>query len=137
MKKIFLTMTLFFATLIVSAQFIVVTNINQPADDAEWEVSNFTDNIGIGYQLNDDVTIGAIKNGDDYDLFGRYIVNQGIYALVQAPTEDAIDNLNVGIGYSLSLWKGLNIEPNYSIGLKEDEDGEREGKFNIGLSYRF
>ena len=104
MKKIFLTMTLFFATLIVSAQFIVVTNINQPADDAEWEVSNFTDNIGIGYQLNDDVTIGAIKNGDDYDLFGRYIVNQGIYALVQAPTEDAIDNLNVGIGYSLSLW---------------------------------
>ena len=137
MKKIFLTMTLFFATLIVSAQFIVVTNINQPADDAEWEVSNFTDNIGIGYQLNDDITIGAIKNGDDYDLFGRYIVNQGIYALVQAPTEDAIDNLNVGIGYSLSLWKGLNIEPNYSIGLKEDEDGEREGKFNIGLSYRF
>lgn len=137
MKKLFLTMTLAFATIIASAQFMIVTNINQPADDAEWEVSNFTDNMGIGYQLNDDMIIGVTKNGDDYNLFGRYIVNQGIYASVQAPTEDAMDNLTVGIGYSLSLWKGINVEPNYSIGLKEDEDGEREGKFNIGLSYRF
>ena len=34
-------------------------------------------------------------------------------------------------------WKGLNVEPNYSMGLKEDENEEREGTFNLGLSYKF
>ena len=35
------------------------------------------------------------------------------------------------------VWKGLHVEPNYSVGLKEDENGEREGSFNLGLSYEF
>jgi len=48
-----------------------------------------------------------------------------------------MDNLTVGLGYSFNVWKGLNVEPNYSMGLKEDEAGEREGTFNLGLSYRF
>ena len=51
--------------------------------------------------------------------------------------EETTDNLTVGVGYSYNVWKGLNVEPNYSIGLKEDENGEREGTFNLGLSYRF
>ena len=60
-----------------------------------------------------------------------------MYVSVQAPTEEMLDNLTVGIGYSYDVWKGLHVEPNYSIGLKEDENGERDGSFNIGLSYKF
>ena len=41
------------------------------------------------------------------------------------------------LGYSFNAWKGLYVEPNYSMGLKEDENGEREGTFNLGLAYRF
>ena len=136
MKKVFLTMTLAFATMIASAQFMVVTNINQPSDSTEWGVSNFTDNIGIGYKIDDNTTLGVMKNGEDYDLWGRYQMKL-VYLSFQAPTEDMVDNMNIGIGYSLSVWDGLNIEPNYSMPLKEDEDGNREGSFKLGLSYKF
>jgi opacity protein-like surface antigen len=51
--------------------------------------------------------------------------------------EEMMDNLTVGLGYSYNVWKGLNVEPNYSMGLKEDENGERAGSFNLGLSYKF
>jgi opacity protein-like surface antigen len=137
MKKLFLTMAVIFSTLIASAQFMVVTTVNQPADSAEWGMDNFTDNLGIGYYVNDRCVVGVVKNGDDYDLFGRYLVNENVYASVQAPTEEMLANLTVGLGYSFNLWKGVCVEPNYTMGLKEDDDGEREGKFNIGLSYRF
>tara|TARA_R100000789_G_scaffold54423_1_gene53313 strand:- start:298 stop:711 length:414 start_codon:yes stop_codon:yes gene_type:complete len=137
MRKLCLTTIIALITLCASAQFMVVTTVNQPVDSAEWGVNNFTDNMGIGYQMNDNIVIGMIKNGENYDLFGRYLMNGGLYASLQAPTEEMMDNLTLGFGYSLVLWKGLNLEPNYSMGLKEDEDGEREGSFNIGLSYRF
>ena len=130
-------MAVIFSSLIASAQFMVVTTVSQPADSAEWGMGNFTDNIGIGYYVNDRCVVGVVKNGDDYDLFGRYLVNENVYASVQAPTEEMLDNLTVGLGYSFMLWKGVCVEPNYTMGLKEDDDGEREGKFNIGLSYRF
>ena len=100
--------------------------------------------MGIGYAINDKWTVGLITAGEDslgdknYDLFGRYNWNANTYISVQAPTENTTDNLTVGVGYSLVVWKGLAIEPNYSIGLKEDETtGERDGTFNLGLSYRF
>ena len=137
MKKLFFTAMIAFTTLCASAQFMVVTNVSQPADSAQWGVSNFTDNMGIGYQLNDDMVVGVMKNGEDYDVFGRYLMNENMYVSIQAPTEEMTDNMTIGLGYSLGLWKGLCVEPNYSMGLKEDENGEREGKFNIGLSYRF
>ena len=137
MKKLFLTMAVIFSTLIASAQFMVVTTVSQPADSAEWGMDNFTDNLGIGYYVNDRCVVGVVKNGDDYDLFGRYLVNENVYVSVQAPTEEMLDNLTVGLGYSFTLWKGVCVEPNYTMGLKEDDDGEREGEFNIGLSYRF
>ena len=136
MKKLFLTMTLALSTIFASAQFMVVTTIDMPEDDAEWEMSNITDNIGIGYQLNDKITIGAVKNGEDYDLFGRYQLKMG-YVSVQAPTEDMADNLKLGVGYSLHVWNSLYIEPNYSMPLKENEDGNREGEFKLGIGYRF
>tara|TARA_R100000008_G_scaffold26150_1_gene14231 strand:+ start:19271 stop:19684 length:414 start_codon:yes stop_codon:yes gene_type:complete len=137
MKKTILTIITACSTLLASAQFMVVTTVSQPADTASWEMSNFTDNMGIGYQMNDKMVLGFVKNGEDYDLFGRYLMNDKMYISGQAPTEEMMDNLTIGVGYSMSVWKGLNIEPNYSMGLKEDENGEREGKFNIGLSYRF
>ena len=132
-----------FTTIFASAQFMVVTTYNAPEDGAEWEMTSLTDNMGLGYALNDTWTVGLIKAGEDslgdasYDLWGRYNWNKNVYVSVQAPTEDMMDNLTVGIGYSYNVWKGLNVEPNYSMGLKEDEEGEREGSFNLGLSYKF
>jgi len=144
MKKLILTMAVVaFTTLFASAQFMVVTSYNAPEDGAEWEMTSLTDNMGLGYAVNDTWTVGLIKAGEDslgdasYDLWGRYNWNANVYVSVQAPTEEMMDNLTVGIGYSYNVWKGLNVEPNYSMGLKEDEEGEREGSFNLGLSYKF
>ena len=144
MKKLFLTMAVAFSTLIASAQFMVVTTYNAPEDGAEWEMTSLTDNLGVGYTLNNGkCVIGLMKAGEDslgdasYELWGRYNWNQNMYVSVQAPTEEMMDNLTVGVGYSYNVWKGVCIEPNYSMGLKEDDNGEREGSFNLGLSYKF
>ena len=144
MKKLILTMAVVaFTTLFASAQFMVVTSYNAPEDGAEWEMTSLTDNMGIGYAVNDTWTVGLISAGEDslgdasYDLWGRYNWNKNVYVSVQAPTEDMMDNLTVGVGYSYNVWKGLNVEPNYSMGLKEDENGERASSFNLGLSYKF
>ena len=144
MKKLILTMAVVaFTTLFASAQFMVVTTYNAPEDGAEWEMTSLTDNMGIGYSVNDTWTVGLISAGEDslgdasYDLWGRYNWNKNVYVSVQAPTEDMMDNLTVGVGYSYNVWKGLNVEPNYSMGLKEDEEGERASSFNLGLSYKF
>ena len=135
MNKLFLTMTLALVTMFASAQIMVITTVEQPADDAEWEMSNFTDNLGIGYQLNEKVTIGAVKNGEDYDLWGRYQLKMG-YLSVQAPMEEMTDNLNVGVGCSLQVWNSLYVEPSYSMPLKEDGEGNREGAFKLGVAYK-
>ena len=144
MRNLFLTLTLACATLFAGAQnFMVVTTYNAPEDGADFELSSLTDNMGIGYKINDTWTVGLIAAGEDsvgdknYDLWGRYNWNANMYVSVQAPTEEMMDNLTVGLGYSFNAWKGLYIEPNYSMGLKEDENGEREGTFNLGLAYRF
>ena len=144
MKKLILTMAVVaFTTIFASAQFMVVTTYNAPEEGAEWEMTSLTDNMGIGYAVNDTWTVGLIKAGEDslgdasYDLWGRYNWNKNVYVSVQAPTEEMMDNLTLGLGYSYNVWKGLNVEPNYSMGLKEDENGEREGSFNLGLSYKF
>ena len=132
----FLTMALAFVTMFASAQFMVVTTIDQPEEGADWEMSNITDNIGIGYQLNDKITVGAVKSGEDYNLWGRYKINF-LYISVQAPTDSIADNLRVGVGYSLKVWKDLYVEPNYSMPLNEDSEGNREGALKLGVAYRF
>ena len=144
MRNLFLTLTLACATLFAGAQnFMVVTTYNAPEDGADFELSSLTDNMGIGYKINDTWTVGLIAAGEDsvgdknYDLWGRYNWNANMYVSVQAPTEEMMDNLTIGLGYSFNAWKGLYVEPNYSMGLKEDENGEREGTFNLGLAYRF
>jgi len=136
-----LTSAIAFATLFASAQnFMVVTTFD---GDQEETMDKVSQNLGFGYALNNTWTLGLIQAGEDidgemtYDLFGRYNWNKDMYVSFQAPTEETMDNLTVGLGYSYNVWKGLNVEPNYSMGLKEDEDGEREGTFNLGLSYKF
>ena len=140
MKKLILTSAVALMTLVASAQFTVVTTYD---GDQEETMDKVTQNFGIGYAVNDTWTVGLIQNGEDaegetvYDLWGRYNLKNNAYISLQAPQEDMMDNLTVGIGYSFNVWNGLNIEPNYSMGLKEDENEEREGTFNLGLSYKF
>ena len=141
MKKVFLTVAVALTTLFASAQnFTVVTTYDGDQEDM---MDKMTQNFGFGYAVNDTWTLGMITAGEDslgdatYDLWARYSMNGDMYLSLQAPTEDMMDNMTVGIGYSINVWKGLNVEPNYSMGLKEDEDGEREGTFNLGFSYKF
>ena len=129
----FLTMALAFVAMVSSAQFIAVTTINQPEEGAEWEMSNITDNMGIGYQFNDKMTVGVVKNGEDYDVWGRYNINF-MYVVVQAPTDSTMmDNASIGVGYSLRVWNKLYVEPSYMMQMKENDGG----KLKLGVAYRF
>ena len=145
MNKLFLTMTFALCTIIASAQgLMVVTTYEAPEEGAEWEMSSLTDNMGVGYVLNGGKYVVGLMQADKdslgeatYGLWGRYSWNKDMYVSVQMPMEEMMDNLTVGVGYSYAAWKGLCIEPNYSMGLKEDENGERQGSFNLGVSYKF
>ena len=121
-----------FVTMFASAQFMVITTIDQPEEGAKWETSNITDNMGIGYVLNDKITVGIVKNGEDYDIWGRYNINS-MYVVVQAPTDSITDAANIGVGYSLNVWDKLYLEPSYSMPMKENSGGI----FKIGVAYRF
>jgi hypothetical protein len=137
MKKVFFTAALAMTTLFASAQFMVITTIQEAADDADgFEMEQVTDNIGFGYVLSDQLTVGLQKAGeDDYDLWVRYNFGDNMWATLQAPTEEASDNLSVGVGYSLNVWNALWVEPSYTMSLSDDNDDE--GTLNLGLAYRF
>ena len=137
MKKLFLIASFVFATMFASAQFMVVTTMTQPADGEEWGMSNITEKMGVGYMLNDKMNLGVVKNGDAMDLWGRYNLSFA-WVTMQAPTDSTMmDNMNIGIGYSLKVWNALYVEPSYMIPMKENSEGNREGKFKIGVAYRF
>jgi hypothetical protein len=142
MKKVLLTAAIAFSTLFASAQFMVVTTYD---GDQEESMDKITANMGIGYMVNDAFTVGLAKGavnaeGDDtYDLWARYNISQveGAYASLQMPTEDGSENMNIGVGFAFNVWNGLYVEPNYTMPTSEDDEGNREGSFNFGLSYRF
>lgn len=137
MKKMFLTAVVALSTLAASAQFMVVTTYD---GDQEETMDQLTANMGIGFEVMDGITVGVVKSGEEYDVWGRYDLGSfmnGAYASVQAPTEDATDNMKVGVGMTVNVWNGLNVEPNYTMPAKSDDNGDREGSFNIGLSYSF
>ena len=129
MKKTILTTVVALFCLSASAQFRVMSNIEQPSDSSSWGVENFTNSIGVGYQVNDKFMVGFQKNGDDYDFVARYSLNDNMYLSAQAPTEDSGDNITLGVGTSIKVWNELYVEPNYTR-----KDGE--GSFNVGLSYK-
>ena len=133
MKKLFLTAVLAFATLFASAQIMVVTTYD---GDQEESIDKLTANMGIGYSINDNIVIGGVKNGDNYDLFARYNYNEDLYISLQMATGDN-EGTSIGVGYSANVWKGLYLEPNYSMPTEKDADGDREGEFNLGIGYRF
>ena len=143
MKKLLLTTITILTTLCASAQFSAMTTINSVEDDAGEKTYNFTDKIGIGYQVNEKLMIGATKDGEDnYEVLGRYTIKDALWATCIYNYEkdseaEMSDNLDIGIGYSLKIWKGLYVDPNYTLPLKEDEEGNREGSFNLSFSYKF
>ena len=129
MKKTILTTVIALFCLSASAQYRVMSNVNEPTEGESWGVENFTDNIGVGYQVNNEVMIGVMQNGDDYDFVGRYSLSDNMYLSAQMPTENSADNMTLGVGFSINVWDQLYVEPNYTT--KDDE-----GSFNIGLSYK-
>jgi len=143
MNKLFLTMTLAFCTMIASAQYSVVTTVTSTEDEAGETTYNATDKIGVGYQVNEKLMVGLTKDGDDsYELLGRYALTNGIWGTcVYNYTKDSdtelMDNVDLGLGYSFKVWKDLYIDPNYTMPLKADEAGKREGSLNLSVSYKF
>ena len=139
MNKLFLTMTLALVTTIASAQFSVLTTLNEGVDST-W---NVTDKIGVGYQINEKLMVAVTRDGEDaYELLGRYDVYNGVWATCVYNTyEDSLaetkDRLDLGLGYSYNLWKALYIEPYYIMPLKKNADGKREGEIKLGVSYKF
>ncbi|MAB95467.1 MAG: hypothetical protein CMC98_05125 [Flavobacteriales bacterium] len=149
MKKLLLTAAVAFSTLLASAQFMVVTTYD---NDLEDNTDKITANLGIGYMVNDAFTVGLKRStaeaheghdhadeDDTYDIWARYNIAQveGAYATLEMPTEDGSDHMKIGLGFSFNVWNSLYIEPNYTMPTNENENGDREGTFNFGLSYRF
>ena len=133
MKKLLLTAVIVFATLFASAQIMVVTTYD---GDQEESLDKLTANMGIGYSISDNIVVGGVKNGDNYDLFACYNYNEDLYISLQMATGDN-EGTSIGVGYSANVWKGLYLEPNYSMPTEKDADGNRDGEFNLGLGYRF
>ena len=150
MKKVLLTAVVAMSTLVASAQFMVVTTYD---GDQEENAEKITANLGLGYMVNDAFTVGLAKGAavetisatndttseDGFDIFVRYNIAQveGAYASLQMPTQDGSDNMRIGVGFAFNVWNGLYVEPNYTMPTSEDEKGDREGTFNLGVSYRF
>jgi hypothetical protein len=141
MKKVLLTAVVALSTLVASAQFMVVTTYD---GDQEESMDKLTANMGVGYMVNDAITVGVAQGGvdaaneDTYDLWARYNLSmmEGAYASLTMPGDDAEDMM-IGLGFSFNVWNGLNVEPNYTMPTSEDDQGNREGSFNFGLSYSF
>ena len=141
MKKLLLTAVVAFSTLVASAQFMVVTTYD---GDQEETMDKISTNMGVGYMVNDMITVGLANGGEDvagegtYDIFARYNIAQmeGAYASLTMPGDDAED-MSIGVGFAFNVWNGLYVEPNYTMPTSEDDEGNREGSFNFGLSYRF
>jgi predicted porin len=142
MNKLFLTMTLALCTMVASAQYSVLTTITS-VEEADETTYNITDKLGVGYQVSEKLMVGLTKSGEDkYELLGRYLLMNGLWGTCvynyEADSEtELMDKVNVGVGYSFKVWNNLYIDPNYTMPLKEDEAGEREGNLNLSISYKF
>ena len=139
MNKLFLTMALALCTTVASAQFLALTTVSETTDST-WSV---TDKLGVGYQVNEKLMVGLTMDGEDkYELLARYDLHHGLWATCvynyEAEAEgELMDKMDVGVGYSIKVWNDLYFDPNYTLSLKEDEAGEREGTFNLSVSYKF
>ena len=143
MNKLFLTMTLAFSTMIASAQYQVMTTITSTEDEAGETTYNATDKIGVGYLVNDKLMVGLTLDGEDkYEVVGRYALMNGVWGTCvynyDADSDaELMDKVELGLGYSFKVWNNLYVDPNYTMPLKEDADGNREGSLNLSVSYKF
>ena len=143
MNKLFLTMTLALCTMIASAQYSVMTTVTSTEDEAGETTYNATDKIGVGYQVNEKLMVGLTMDGDDsYELLGRYALMNGIwgtcvYNYTKDSESELMDNMELGLGYSFKVWNSLYFDPNYTMPIKADEAGKREGSLNLSVSYKF
>ena len=138
MNKLFLTMLFAFSTMIASAQFVGLTTLNE-GTDSTW---NVTDKIGVGYVVNEKLMVAATMDGEDaYELLGRYDVYNGVWATCIYNHEkdseaEMKDKMELGVGYSFNVWDKLYVDPYYVMPMKEDAEGNREGEFRLGISYK-
>ena len=129
MKKTVLTAVVALFCFGASAQYSVMSKINEPSDGESWGFDNFTNNIAVGYQLNNDIMVGVQKNNDGYGLVGRYSIDNMFYLSAEIADTDSLDNIVWGVGTSIKVWNELYIEPNYTM-------KNNDGSFNVGLSYK-
>ena len=144
MNKLFLTMTLAFLTTIASAQYSVITTITSMEDEAGETTYNATDKIGVGYQVDEKLMLGVTRDGEDnFELLGRYALMNGVwgtcvynYSAENFQETELTDNIELGLGYSFKVWNKLYVDPNYTMPVAEDANGEREASFNLSVSYK-
>ena len=136
MNKLFLTMLFSVATLLASAQMTVMTTVTEVEDEY-----NFTDNLAVGYNVNDMLMIGLEMDGEDkYEVMARYAFANNCWAYGSFDTEgegEYVDRLDLGIGYSFNIWNNFYADPNYTISMNKNSGDEYEGNFNLTLSYKF
>jgi hypothetical protein len=136
MNKLFLTMLFSVATMLASAQMTVMTTVTEVEDEY-----NFTDNLAIGYNINNMLMLGLEMDGEDkYEIMARYAFADNCWAYGSFDTEgegEYIDRLDLGVGYSFNIWQGLYVDPNYTVSMNKNSDDEYEGNFNLTLSYKF
>ena len=79
MKKLLLTAVVAFSTLVASAQFMVVTTYD---GDQEETMDKITTNMGVGYMVNDMITVG-LANGvvlaDDKKIYSADSLKVGLF----------------------------------------------------------
>ena len=154
MKKMLFTAAFALIGFMASAQFMVTADVDFSNDNFEIsEVTDFTD-IGVGYFINDTWMVGAKSTNDSifteankndslngfsegsFKLLARYYYNESIYIIAEVATEEFADNLRLGAGYSFAAYGSFYIEPNYTFNVTE-QNGERNGRLNLGLAYKF
>ena len=136
MNKLFLTMLLSVATIVASAQITIISTVTEVDDEY-----NFTDNLVVGYNINNMLMLGLEMNGEEnYNVMARYSFADNCWAYGSYDTEaegELVDKLNLGVGYSFNIWEGLYIDPNYTVSMMKNSDDEYEGKLNFTVSYKF
>lgn len=144
MKNIFLTTIFSLFTIFASAQLIVTSSLSSPDDGEEWSVEGLTDNLGVGYSFNK-ITVGVVTNGENYDLFGRYSINDNLYVSGLITEED---EKSLGLGYYIRVLDNLYLDPSYVYNTSKDNDMcddmgmgkegyENKGEFKLGITYKF
>lgn len=151
MKKLILTAAFAFGVLFASAQsFKVMTTIEKDADDS-YSMESFTNNIAFGYMCNSKIMAGitmtdAVSNEEivaEMQLLMRYYHTDELFLSLTTPWSSDVDGVSasdmaqLGIGGSINVWNGLNVDASYSMALKADDNDDRDGSFNLGLSYGF